>query len=528
MPSAASAPRAPSALRRALNRALGVVTRLEPPSGSVLAARLARERSRLWLFVLIPCVWWIYRVFAGAGHIDLPSYGAYHDLLAEAFRHGKLYIATGPLPDPLSGDDGSWALDSSYYAGRYYIYWGPVPALLLSLVKELLGIEYLLGDQYVCVVSSCVAFWAGALIVERMATRLFSPVPRWLVVLAVLVLAFANPALHAVTTGSTYHAAIMAAQAWLLVGLLAAFDAVWDAGTPRARRVRLFLAGVAWSLALGSRVSVAPAIALFVVATAVCEGWNGGRARRSLVNVLVLGGPLAVVGLSLLLYNKARFDSYFEFGTGVQLSGYPLFRLSPRYLLPNLYSYALRSFETSCEFPYVFQAWHQGAGAFPNGFRLPSDYMAEEPVIGWLRAVPSSWLLPFAFLLVPRPLGLDARRTRAYLWCLVCFAALASLSGVVALGLYLATMRYLNDVSFGIVLLALLGGFALRSHRLGRYTPRFTSALFATLGVVSIVFGVLIGYQGYNRHFELFNAPLDDELKASLSLCASSAEDRAQ
>jgi hypothetical protein len=217
-----------------------------------------------------------------------------------------------------------------------------------------------------------------------------------------------------------------------------------------------------------------------------------------------------------------RFDDWLEFGVGVQTSGFPPFRTSSVYLWPNLYSYVWRPPVLSCQFPYVYQVWSMGAGAFPPGFQVPAAYMIREPVIGWARAVPLTWLIPFGFLLAPRPFSFRRYQTRVYVWCLVVFTALASVSGMVAMGLYLATMRYLGDVSFGLVLLSLIAGYALKEHRIGKVAPRLTSALFSLLALASIVLGMLIGYQGYNGHFHAHNPDLDAKLVKSLSVCGNS------
>jgi hypothetical protein len=190
-------------------------------------------------------------------------------------------------------------------------------------------------------------------------------------------------------------------------------------------------------------------------------------------------------------------------------------------LIPNLYSYLLRPFDSSCEFPYVHQVWQMGARAFPPTIEVPSDYAILEPVIGWLRAVPLTWLIPFAFLLAPRPFSFRFRHQRTYLWCLVCFSALASVTGLVGMGVYGATMRYMSDVTFGLVLLSLMGAYAVKTHRIARYVPRSASATFSLLASASIVLGVLIGYQGYNFHFRRFNPELDAKIVKALSLCGN-------
>ena len=67
-------------------------------------------------------------------------YSRYYDRQADAFLAGQLSLLEAPpaalatLPNVYdvrqrSGIDYIW--DASYYNGKYYLYWGPVPAWLL-------------------------------------------------------------------------------------------------------------------------------------------------------------------------------------------------------------------------------------------------------------------------------------------------------------------------------------------------------------------------------------------------------------
>jgi uncharacterized membrane protein YfcA len=139
-----------------------------------------------------------------------------------------------------------------------------------------------------------------------------------------------------------------------------------------------------------------------------------------------------------------------------------------------------------------------------------------------LVAVPLTWLSPLAFLLAPWRSWYLTQRSRAYLFCLVAFAVCATVTGLVGLGVYGATMRYLSDITFGLVLLSLLGAFALRTH--ARVAPdrgaaRTVSLLVGALAAASIVIGMLVGYQGYNAHFHRYNPKLDRKLTKALSFC---------
>lgn len=493
-----------------------------------------------WLAVVVLATWIIYYWFGSAGgNASWPVWGSYLDLQAEGFRAGHTYVPIAPPPELINAADPYdrvniryWALDLSYYRGRYYTYWGPVPALFQALIKALMGIDRVIGDQYIGFVSACLTSLVGAVLIERCGRRLFDGISRSALCFCILAFACANPILHNVATAGVYQSAILASQAWLMAGLLVAFEVVWHAGTNNARRWRLLLCGLCWGLALGSRVTVGLPIAALIAVTALASGWTYRRRWLSALSAaLWLGLPVLATGLGLLAYNKVRFDDYLEFGLNLQLSGYPRLHFEREYWLPNLYAYSLRPWVQSCQFPWLYQVWWMKEGAFPDWFPLPAGYMVDEPVVGWLRAVPLTWLLPFALLGLPRlaelrdrsrPAELRDRRSRAHLWCLVAFGACASLSGLTAMGVYGATMRYLSDVTPGLVLFAALGAMTLGSHRYALLAPRLVAAVIASLSMATMLLGLLFGYQGYGGQFHKNNPTLDASLVKLLSVCGKS------
>lgn len=484
-------------------------------------------RARLWLVCVVAFIGFVYTLYASAGGLKKwPVYGTYHDLQAEGFRAGTLSLPIAVAPELLRAKNPYdrrysryWALDASYYKGKYYTYWGPVPAVIQAVAKSALGIRKIVGDAYLTLFHLFIGAWAGALVIERLASRLFGGVSRPLLILTILAFAFANPALHAATTGGTYNAAIIAAQGWLLVGLVPAFDAVWWGGGRRATRWRLVLAGCALALALGSRVTVVPSIAVVIAATALAEAW-GTRERwlRAFWNALCVGLPVLVMGLALLTYNKLRFEDWFEFGSKVQTGAYPI-EMSLSWVVPNLYTYTFRPFVLACEFPYVFQVWWMNAAdAFPSGYQIPAKYMILEPVIGWVLGAPMTWLIPLLLFVRPSPFP-GTRRRATYAWGIVSFAAIGTLTILVALAFYSATMRYMADFMNGLMLLSVLALFAVRKGRLGRVAPRAVSSVLGLLAAATLVLGCLIGYQGYGGQFEHFNPKLHRKINSVLSLC---------
>src|SRR5258708_24958023 len=83
---------------------------------------------RLWMCLILAFVVATYALFCSAGRAgNWPAYFSYYDMQAEGFRRGQLNVA---LVDP------NRALDLSVYRGKYFAYWGPVPALLQAAAKS--------------------------------------------------------------------------------------------------------------------------------------------------------------------------------------------------------------------------------------------------------------------------------------------------------------------------------------------------------------------------------------------------------
>jgi hypothetical protein len=221
---------------------------------------------------------------------------------------------------------------------------------------------------------------------------------------------------------------------------------------------------------------------------------------------------------ALLLYNHQRFGSWFDFGVASQLTTMP-YHASASYVPLNLYSYALRPLELSCEFPYALQMPDVGGRSFPSWMSIAPGYATHEPLVGMLLAVPWSWLAPVGMILVPWAAG---RASKALVWCAASFAILGTVTGFPGLVSFIATMRYLGDVTPGIVLSGILGAWWLHSRTSpGTWPRRLVAAVCTSLAAATVLLGLSLGFQGYNGHFRLHNPELHGRLVKALSFCRS-------
>ncbi len=338
------------------------------PWSRAIRARLTHFASRSWtLAVLVAGIELSYVYLVSVGTFThWPTVGNFckYDRLAEGFRSGHLYVLYPPAPELLARSNPydpanrrHWRIDASLYKGHYYLYWGPVPAIGLAVIKTLFRIQVDVGEQYLLFVFYTVYLVSGSLLIARMARRLFPSVPRWLVAVSILVLAYGNPTPFLIVSPMIYATAVAGGQAFLLLGLMLAFEAVWSERYDARTRLMLAGAGLSWALAFGCRASTILSAAVIVLLTAVMPTWPRQTRRpwmRPIGPAIWMAAPIAAAVAGQLVYNKLRFDAWLDFGLGKMLTT-SLFRSKLSYLLPNVYSYLLRPLRPRCEFPFPAQ-----------------------------------------------------------------------------------------------------------------------------------------------------------------------------
>ncbi|MEI8131514.1 MAG: hypothetical protein WCG34_03710, partial [Leptolinea sp.] len=160
--------------------------------------------------------WWLIT----AGHmIEFPATTEYFDRLAEAFLHGQLSLLETPdmrlatLLNPYDYNARTeipilW--DATYFQGKYFLYWGPVPSLIVCVVKWFRPAP--VGD-----LSLTFAFILGIMAVQAWlitaAYRLwFSHLPAGLAIPPLITATFSAPLLWLLPRPSVYEAAIAGGQ----------------------------------------------------------------------------------------------------------------------------------------------------------------------------------------------------------------------------------------------------------------------------------------------------------------------------
>ncbi|MCP4676797.1 MAG: hypothetical protein GY854_15040 [Deltaproteobacteria bacterium] len=501
--------------------------------------RLMRWQWFVVMTVVSGCIAYYTYVASAGNFIKWHQYSVFFDQQARGYLAGHLHISREPHKRLLRAakpfkikNRRFWYHDACLYNGHYYIYWGPVPALVAAFVKIVTGITATIGDQYLTFGFMIGRLIAGIALIISIWRRLFADTSFAIALVFIVVYAIGFPVPYILARGAVYEAAITGGQCFLVAGLYFAFRGCYD--TARYKRF-LVSAGVCWGLAIGTRVSLSPCIALLGIISAIYL-WRVNvdrRIRHFIVSLCCIGLPVCLAMMALLGYNYARFDSWFEFGTNYQLSNIQ-FRLSLDYVWHNLYGYFVLPPELQCQFPFVFSKFHLQPEMFPSGWSIPKGYKLREPVAGIFVAAP--WCLLGGFALVQGGrIALDRwlrGATRAgrsewlYQWCVASFSVIGVTTMLAVYGLFLSTMRYELDAAAGWILLGVMGAVSVLRYVSNKPAPlrAIVLTIVLLLASASVITGVLYGFQGYYRHFEKYNRPHYNMLRDSITFCGATVK----
>ena len=458
----------------------------------------------LSVFVVVVYVW-----FASSGTWSTwTSQTRYYADLAHGFQKGHLYLAirvpTSLInsPDPYE-PSAPWVsqgpIDYSYYRGRYYLAWEPVPALIVWLVRVTLQVW--LGDLQLTFGFLCGIFLVQCLLMMWIWDHFFQALPRWLPWVSMLLAGVAGPTtfmLNNINAGRIYDAAIAGGQFFLLSGFLCAVLAL-----QKRSSWCVALAGTSWALSVGTRPDLVLPIGVMVLGVSTCvlrrDGWSVGAIKA----FSFLCVPLLIGGVLVGWYNWARFGSIFETGyfyqmAGVNIHKYWNARFSLRYVIPNLYGYLLNPVLITRGFPFS-QVQASTLDLISSFVSVPNFYYVQMLTgILWSAPFVIFALVPLAgvgrFAVIrqqPTP-GTPVEEQRLLSW----IQWTLGLSCLVALGLVLsyfwAAMRFLENFTPSLILLSAIGfwqGYQQLVRK--RFWQRSYAALGVILSIVSIVISIL-------------------------------------
>lgn len=305
--------------------------------------------------LIMAMVAWFFHWTAGSPPFGAEAQSDYYNLLVDGFAQGSLAMDVAVTKAHGPGAPVPFLLDASFFEGRYFLYFGVTPALVLFWPWRLItGQELPIATAAVILAVAAYAFsvaWLAAL-----RRQIGVAVPGWYWLLAVAALGIASGYPVVLRRPLFYEVAILANVAFTMAALWC-LTMAWLRSEQPLRW--LAAASLCAGLAIGSRPTVGPG-AMLAIGVAVFWILWGKRAgvpeapKPSVVRAsLAAGGPLGFCLMALAWYNWARFGNPLEFGLTYQQGSNPdgfVFGLES--LGKNLRLYYLTPPSTGWYFPF--------------------------------------------------------------------------------------------------------------------------------------------------------------------------------
>ncbi len=339
--------------------------------------------------------YWAVRAASGErfawGKTDLFGY---YNLLARGFVNGHLYLPVDPSPELLAQPD-PWhpSVDASLkmhdvalYNGRYYLYYGVVPAVLLFVPYRLLT-GHDLPQNFAVLLLSVGGFLLFAAALLGLLRRAGATPGPFVTALLILGLGVCQGMPFLLNRIDVYETAIACGYFCTAAGVYCLLRGLDEHATP----VWLAAAGIAFGFAAGSRPHLLFA-GLAAAATLAFTRWR--------LHLPPYAVGLAATGLGLAAYNYARFGNPLEFGLRYHLGGPGQNRieLAAANWLPGIYYFLLAPPDLGPVFPWI-RLWYRFPFDNGNAHPLPPGYFLE-PITGALWHAPlvvfalfAPWLL---------------------------------------------------------------------------------------------------------------------------------------
>lgn len=391
--------------------------------------------------------------------------------LAKAMAHGQLYLEEEPpqwlqdmenpydkgARDELQKQTGeAYLFDVAYYEGHYYVYFGVLPVLLFYLPFYLLT-----GSSFptaIGVLIACIAFILGiTALMDRFARYHFKRVSLGLFLLLQIPLVGCSGMLYLAKFPTFYSLPIALALAFTVWGLY-----FWLHGRSSQKAWGWYLAG---SLCMALVVACRPQFVVFSL-LAFPLFWRKFITEKHLFTpkgareFACLLAPYAIVAAGIMLYNRARFGSFFDFGANYNLTVNDMTQrgTNPGRFLPALFAYFLQTPTTTGVFPWIqpttFDTTYLG------------QTIKEVTFGGILVCLPILWILAFAKPILKYRFKVRSTNTIAgvVITMLISGVVVACLDAQMAGILQRYTADYSTLFLMPAVLLAFVANDALSAH----------------------------------------------------------------
>ncbi len=308
---------------------LAIIVALHPHSGLHKIKPPERALNVFFLVIGIATVTFLMQV-AGGGWRTYAYNTEYADL-ARALAHGQVHLDYEVDPGLLTMEnpydytmreamhlETYW--DTAYYNGQYYVYFGVVPVVLTYLPYYLVTGQDL-NNVDAAWIFAILALMGSIWLIHEIKHRYFPTSPYWALPVMVVLLGFQAPLVYLYSRGDIYNIPILAANAFVMLGLAAWIRALKVWTKKSAAAFYLCMGSLFMALVAGCRPQMV--LAAFLAIPILWEQVFRERelfSKKSVGRTAAFLMPFVIVAALLMAYNAVRFGSVFDFGANYNLT----------------------------------------------------------------------------------------------------------------------------------------------------------------------------------------------------------------
>lgn len=218
--------------------------------------------------------------------------------------------------------------DASYYNGKYYSYFGVLPALILLVPYHLISGKYMATSVGI-LIFSLMTIWSLRELIIKIFERYFKNTPFKIMIYSMLIFLFGSQILLLNGRPMFYELAVASGLFFAITGIDFLLIGIQDNSI---KYKYIFLSSLFLSLSVACRPTMllTSLIALPVFINILVKNFK--EKKNVIKTFLCVGIPYIVIGTLLMYYNYIRFNSIFEFGASYQLTVNDMSHLKNRFM----------------------------------------------------------------------------------------------------------------------------------------------------------------------------------------------------
>lgn len=457
------------------------------------------------LFVI--AIFFVISMFINQNSIEPDDYKVYNEKFVRSVYNGSFALDEKPsqelmnLENPYDdlersklerGKDYLW--DTAYYKGKYYVYFGILPLLILFLPYYMVTKEYL--DMTIAVfILSMFIFILIKEVLLKIINRYFPKISFKFVLYSLIMLCSGSLVLYADGMSRFYEMVILSGLACVLLGI---YFILKSLEKNNDKYIYIFFGSLFLALSVACRPTdlFASLLILPYLIQLLVENIKKFKLdKKTLLKLLASSGiPYITVGILLMIYNYIRFENPFEFGAKYQLTVINMGALKnrifaiPTGIIANIFSIPI----FIPDFPFIEN--HNKLLEF-YGY-----YYIENMIGGLFIIAPICFM---NFFIIKANKKTENKELKIIINSLVIAGTLIAILSIMMAG---SNQRYLIDYAWMFILSGILIFIILFNNFKSDETKKILKKVFGTITIFTFVIGILSGIVSEKENMKNYSA----------------------